>query len=120
MFRYVDQARDIVEHVDEGWTIDPSKGVYDTQPLMIFKEWLDEGGVVLPPIEATNEQIMEGIRLIRNDRLKESDWTQMPGALSETARANWDTYRQALRDLPSTITNPKAWDIEDNWPVKPE
>lgn len=120
MFRYVDQARDMVVHVDEGWVIDPSSGVYDTKDLMIFKEWLDEGGVVLPPLEPTNEQVMDNIRIIRNNMLDETDWTQMPNALSSTAKANWETYRQALRDLPSTITDPKTWSAEDNWPVKPE
>lgn len=37
----------------------------------------------------------------RDRLLQASDWTQMPdSALSDTKKAEWATYRQALRDLP--------------------
>lgn len=37
----------------------------------------------------------------RNNKLIASDWTQMPDSpLSAEKKAEWATYRQALRDLP--------------------
>jgi hypothetical protein len=49
-------------------------------------------------------------RSVRNKLLSECDWTQVPDApLTEEKRAEWRTYRQALRDLPDTtdIANPQ-------------
>lgn len=119
MFRYTDKDQNQVRHEEEGWTILINEP-FQSRWHMIYKEWLDEGNVPLPAVPPTNEQVMAGIRIIRNDKLAESDWTQMPGALSDTAKAEWDTYRQALRDLPSTINDAIAWNREDSWPVKPE
>lgn len=65
----------------------------------------------------------------RNRRLEASDWTQMADSpLSDTKKAEWATYRQALRDLPQQwasnvnkeTTNPKAGDIIWTFPKKPE
>lgn len=45
------------------------------------------------------------LRSDRNEMLMRSDWTQLPNSgLSEAKRAEWETYRQALRDLPETMT----------------
>jgi hypothetical protein len=55
------------------------------------------------------------IRSVRNDRLKDSDWSQgkdIPDAVSTP----WATYRQALRDVPQQSGFP--WDV--TWPVQPE
>tara|TARA_R100001129_G_C5254113_1_gene229223 strand:- start:54 stop:272 length:219 start_codon:yes stop_codon:yes gene_type:complete len=44
-------------------------------------------------------------RQIRNIKLKKCDWTQATDSpLSDEKKAEWATYRQKLRDLPSTIT----------------
>jgi len=41
------------------------------------------------------------IRLERNQKLKDSDWTVMDGSpLSDSKKDEWKTYRQALRDMP--------------------
>ena len=60
-------------------------------------------------IYATNE-----MRTKRNELLAESDWTQMNDVeLSDDAE--WKLYRQALRDLPSSV------DIEKIvYPLKPD
>lgn len=43
------------------------------------------------------------IRLQRNELLTQSDWTQVNDApLSDSKKQEWATYRQSLRDLPST------------------
>ena len=44
-------------------------------------------------------------RDLRNKKLKNSDWTQANDSpLSDTKKAEWATYRQALRDLTKTVT----------------
>ena len=51
-----------------------------------------------------SEAIEREIRSKRDSLLRESDWTQMPDSpLSAESKAAWATYRQELRDLPSTI-----------------
>jgi hypothetical protein len=49
--------------------------------------------------DATNEQKWEQIKLWRNAKLAQSDWTQLTDAPVD--KAAWVTYRQALRDLPA-------------------
>ena len=47
--------------------------------------------------------ITDLIRNIRSDMLSASDWTQIIDCpLSNAKKAEWATYRQALRDLPSS------------------
>tara|TARA_R100000234_G_scaffold112573_1_gene86335 strand:- start:245 stop:463 length:219 start_codon:yes stop_codon:yes gene_type:complete len=44
-------------------------------------------------------------RILRNRKLKNSDWTQANDSpLSDAKKAEWATYRQALRDLTKTVT----------------
>jgi len=55
------------------------------------------------------------IRQERNQRLSQSDWTQLddsPGS----QKLEWTTYRQALRDLPTQAGFP--WQVD--WPIAPE
>jgi hypothetical protein len=55
-----------------------------------------------PPTDA---QLETRLRMFRDDLLRLSDWTQLPDSqLSNSKKAEWATYRQALRDLPSTAT----------------
>lgn len=47
----------------------------------------------------------EVMRSARNRLLADSDWTQIAdNGLSDSDRQAWATYRQALRDFPSTWT----------------
>ena len=49
------------------------------------------------------DNILEILRNKRNELLKQSDWTQMNDCpLSDSKKQEWATYRQLLRDLPST------------------
>jgi len=52
--------------------------------------------------ELTDDQWLDGCRRHRDLLLAASDWTQLPDAPVD--RAAWATYRQALRDFPSTWT----------------
>jgi len=74
-----------------------------------------EGNVVEIPPPSNYE---EDNRHKRNFELKNSDWTQVPDSpLTDSKKAEWRTYRQALRDLPTNSSWP---DIEDSdWPIIP-
>lgn len=59
------------------------------------------------------------IKQKRNMLLADSDWTQgVDSPLSDSKKAEWQTYRQALRDVPAnnaTATGKKAV----SWPTPP-
>jgi 3-phenylpropionate/cinnamic acid dioxygenase small subunit len=66
-----------------------------------------------------NELTDKFIRARRSHLLAACDWTQaVDSPLSEQKRAEWSTYRQALRDL--TTTYPTAQKADDVvWPTEP-
>jgi hypothetical protein len=52
----------------------------------------------------TNKDKMQELRNVRNRMLSDCDWTQANDSpLSDSKKAEWATYRQALRDMTSTI-----------------
>lgn len=63
---------------------------------------------------ATDAGQANGVRLTRNQMLRESDWTQVADAPVDIAE--WAIYRQALRDVPKQSGFP--WEVI--WPQKPE
>lgn len=59
-------------------------------------------------------------REIRNERLKECDWTQAADSpLSDTKKAEWATYRQQLRDMMTSVTNETEFG-SIVWPTPPQ
>lgn len=93
-------------------------------------EW-NVGIVTTPP---TKEQVynkaqelydgeaMNRLRIHRNLLMKTCDWTQGPDSpLSDEKKAEWATYRQALRDLPSTASPTLDGPFISNvdWPTEP-
>jgi len=67
-------------------------------------------------IQSAKDGAMSQIRNQRNDLLKACDWTQIADC-TITNKAAWTTYRQVLRDLPSTITgDPRTF---NDWPHNP-
>ena len=91
--------------------------------------WLDENSEK-PTDEELYDKIAElraakPMRLLReerNKRLQETDWTQYRD-VSLNNDSDWQTYRQSLRDLPSTAE--PTLDEQGNltnvtWPTKPE
>jgi hypothetical protein len=54
------------------------------------------------------------IRSQRNQRLKDTDWTQVADARVD--KAAWAVYRQALRDITAQTGFP--WEVQ--WPTQPE
>ena len=65
-----------------------------------------------------DESYMSHLREQRNEHLVYSDWTQAPdhsSPLTDAKKAEWATYRQSLRDLPTTadmIAWPNVWPTE--------
>jgi ribosomal 50S subunit-recycling heat shock protein len=66
-------------------------------------------------IDADKAAALEQIRSDRNSRLLACDWTQLPDSTAN--KAAWATYRQALRDLPNTLTDPRDPVV---WPQAPQ
>jgi len=55
--------------------------------------------------DVPNEWLFERIRIWRNAELAFCDWTQVADSTAD--KAAWATYRQALRDLPTSNKDPK-------------
>ena len=95
-------------------------------------EWLDkkqtkpteeEINVKIAELEA--EEPFKLLRIERNRRLAETDWTQLKDVDLDLIRErNWKNYRQVLRNLPS-VSDPKLDSYGDldmssvTWPDKP-
>lgn len=67
-------------------------------------------------IQSAKDSAMANIRATRNQLLKDCDWTQIADC-TIPKKAEWATYRQTLRDLPSTITEPRTF---TEWPHNPD
>ena len=68
------------------------------------------------PVIYTSETKMAEIRKRRDNHLSLSDWTILPDSpLTASKKTEWQTYRQQLRDLPTSNTNP--FDID--FPAEP-
>ena len=75
--------------------------------------------------EERKEQFLDILRTMRNQKLQESDWTQLPDVqsiLTQEEIEAWNTYRTQLRSLP-TIYSPIENEIIDldlvQWPRMP-
>jgi hypothetical protein len=73
-------ANDDMQHVVDGVVVD--------KPAATFAEKVSFAALEL--------------RQIRNELLRDSDWTQMTDSpLSDSKKNEWSAYRQLLRDLPA-------------------
>ena len=93
------------EKLVEGTPTQAENGIY-------YQKWLK---VAMTDEEraAADAAQSRDIRLQRNGRLIESDWTQI--ADSGVDATTWHAYRQSLRDLPSQPGFP--WEV--SWPEPP-
>jgi hypothetical protein len=65
----------------------------------------------LPYDDDTDEGYTQAMRIVRDNLLAASDWTQLPDAPCN-AQA-WADYRQQLRDFPATWTPGPVADFPD-------
>lgn len=69
------------------------------------------------------EAFVVNLRSMRDNLLKESDWTQFPDVVeikSEEFTYRWKQYRQSLRDITEEYKNNNIIDLESVvWPLAP-
>ena len=108
---YLSKCQEVV-----GVTTDTNESILSTpsKDWATFKAKYDELQTKFP---------MDELRMVRNIKLTETDWSQL-GDVSVGIKTTYETYRQALRDLPSSA-NPKL-DVNGNldsssftWPTEP-
>tara|TARA_R100000030_G_scaffold91854_1_gene77157 strand:+ start:3977 stop:4267 length:291 start_codon:yes stop_codon:yes gene_type:complete len=69
-------------------------------------------------LAAETAMLNEQNRIIRNELLTASDWTQgNDSPLTDEAKTSWATYRSSLRSLPEHENWPNL--EEEDWPTKP-
>lgn len=83
-------------------------------PDEVQSGWTFDGNNFLPPPDNSQENLIKEIRVRRNARLQESDWTQLAD-IPQPIKDKWATYRQALRDIPQQAGFP----TNVQWPVEP-
>jgi hypothetical protein len=94
--RYQIVYRDGVEQVDGKWYTKYSVADLDADAIV-----------------AKDAEQAKAVRADRNQKLKDSDWSQVADAPVD--KAVWAAYRQALRDVPSQAGFP--WEV--TWPTTP-
>jgi len=106
-------TRDGVEEINGQWFTKFVAGP-------VFTDTTDEDGNVTTAAEQEaayrariDAEVAESVRTERNKKLADSDWTQL--ADSNANATIWGTYRQALRDLPTTDGFPH----NVTWPTEP-
>jgi hypothetical protein len=67
-------------------------------------------------IQAAKDSAMSQLRATRNQLLKECDWTQIADC-TIPKKTEWATYRQTLRDFPSTVSDARS---TITWPHNPD
>ena len=75
------------------------EGIYEVEAYKII-----DGVAVEQTIDFWN-----AVRIERDGLLKDCGWTQMPDSpLTSSKKTEWATYRQSLRDLPSTYSSAES------------
>lgn len=113
---YERSVRDGVEEIDGQWF---TKFVVGP----IFTDTTDEDGNVTTAADneaayrtRIDDEAAAGIRSERDQKLTACDWTMLSDSpLSDDAKTEWQTYRQALRDMPTDSGFPHSV----TWPTEP-
>ena len=109
-----------VEAVERRFSSDANVGAIETDVHMPNPaDFKVVDGVVVPLEqsvldERAREEAMKSMRIERNALLAASDYTQLGD--SPRNKQAWASYRQQLRDLPSTVTDP----FNVTWPEPPQ
>jgi hypothetical protein len=79
--------------------------IVDNQPVRKAQSDIDQ---------AETDRAWTILRNRRNGYLTDSDWTQaLDSPLSDSKKTEWATYRQNLRDLPGTVSDPSNVSFPD-------
>ena len=118
-----DDTKGHIEHLDKAPTNITELGIYQ----QAVTDHANEKTLAAAALEAARDHLQE-VKDYRNAQLVWSDWTRLDDiTIAADKKAEWATYRQALRDLPATIaadSNLTAKALADNhshssWPTKP-
>ena len=107
-----DEISDITDFIQSNYYKD---GAWKsrTKKTGTYYTWENEAWVV------DSSLLWAVVREDRDQRLATSDWTQVADSpLSDSKKAEWATYRQALRDIPANNSSVTDTD-EVSWPTKP-
>ena len=98
---YLSECKEVV-----GITTDTNESILSTpsKDWATFKAKYDELQTKFP---------MDELRVVRNVKLTETDWSQS-GDIPDSTKTKWQTYRQALRDIGDAATT-----ADVVWPTKP-
>lgn len=86
------------------------------EPVFDGQSWVETWSVEDAPaeeVEARRAALSKQVRLIRDYKLAQYDWTQLPDSTAD--KAAWAAYRQALRD----ITLSEGFPDNVSWPSAP-
>lgn len=106
------------EKIEELGIFSQASETFENEKVRLENERLAEEAA----LEAARDYWAE-LRSKRDQLLSNCDWTQSPDSpLSDAKKEEWRIYRQALRDLPDNISDPKPLVIDSNhsdWPLAP-
>ena len=77
-----------------------------------YLKWVSEGNTAASAVDPLT---WENIRAIRDQILRDTDWTMTTGATVD--QAQWAAYRQVIRDIPQTYKDKTPDDVV--WPTQP-
>jgi len=95
-------------------------GLQDNQGIIEGNYQSNEFIIVDGKAVVRTDNILEILRLKRDALLTESDWTQVNDSpLTDAKKTEWATYRQELRDLPSSHQSTTNFD-DVVFPTQPD
>ena len=107
---------EVVDVADTAFEVHSSLTWMDCSDDSVNTRWTLVDGVLTAPSNEITSQDWAKFRDSRNRKLNQSDWTQgNDSPLSTSKKTEWQTYRQVLRDLPTSTTDPRS----PSWPSKP-
>jgi hypothetical protein len=93
--------------------------IVEVTPILVNGKLIQQWSIVaLLPQEAAELRslTLNAVRIERNQRLADSDWTQLADApLTAAQKSKWALYRKKLRDMMVTVDP-----FDPFWPVAPE
>lgn len=90
--------------------------IEESFPVLVDGEWRQQWSITslsADEIQAIEDSQAQSVRIERNRRLADCDWTQLIDAPIDATP--WVTYRQALRD----ITTQPGFPFNITWPTQP-
>ena len=99
---------------DEAFEVHSDWTWIDCDDDNVTTKWTLVDGKPVAPDTSVTAAHWEKFRNSRDRKLQQSDWTQNRD-VTLSNDADWKTYRQSLRDLPASTSDPRS----PSWPTKP-